>query len=76
MSPEIPPHRRGEAPAEPCGIAECPETSARSVARSAAHQAFPAVADEAGRVNLCRTHYKVYKKSTRVDRALARLGRY
>lgn len=70
----ISPHRHGEVPRDPCGIPGCTEISVRSLARVEVRRAFASVSGERGRVALCRAHYKEYKKATRSERELERLG--
>ncbi|HEV2449591.1 MAG TPA: hypothetical protein VGU43_04165 [Thermoplasmata archaeon] len=64
-----------EAP-ERCGIPECTEPAARSLARVELRKAFPDLEEGSGRLAICRVHYKTYKKSTKGDRSLERIGRY
>lgn len=76
MTPDDPPSRSSGGDKERCGIADCPEPAARSIARLELRRAFPDLEEGSGRVPVCRVHYKAYKKATKSDRSLERLGRY
>ncbi|MCI4346507.1 MAG: hypothetical protein L3K07_07135 [Thermoplasmata archaeon] len=45
----------------------------RSLARSEVRKAFPDLPEEPRRANLCRPHYRQFKKATRDERTLGRL---
>jgi hypothetical protein len=68
------PRSSGEDEGEHCGIAGCEEPAARSIARSELRKAYPELEEGSGRLPVCRAHYKTYKKATKSDRALERLG--
>jgi len=68
------PNEAGEA-AERCIVAGCPEEVARHLSLAEARRAFPDLAEKGRHAPLCRTHYRVWKKATRDDRRLDRLGR-
>ncbi|MGI0054065.1 MAG: hypothetical protein ACRECR_07425 [Thermoplasmata archaeon] len=74
MSAAISPKRRGGAAPEPCGIAGCGSESMRSLARTEVRRAYPDVTGDRGRIELCRAHYKEFKKATRTARELDRLA--
>ncbi len=74
MSGSISPRRRGAVPTDRCEIDGCEEEAIRSLARSEVRKAFPNLSEEGRRAALCRTHYKQYKKATRGERELDRLG--
>ena len=74
MSGAISPRRRGAESEAACDIAGCPEGAVRSLARSEVRKAFPDLPEEGRRAALCRAHYKQYKKATRDERTLDRLG--
>lgn len=67
--------RRGKEPEE-CDISGCREESARSIPVGKLTGALPdvSIGKERGRVRVCKTHYKKYKKATKEDRELERLG--
>jgi len=69
------PRRSGGDEEERCEIPECTETAVRSVSRGELRKAFPVLEEGPGRLGVCRTHYKTYKKATKTDRVLERLGR-
>jgi hypothetical protein len=58
----------------PCAIPGCASPAARSLARVEVRKAFPQLSEEGRRASLCRDHYKQYKKSTKVERKLNRIG--
>ncbi len=51
----------------------CGAVSERSLALAEARKVFPAL-PEGRRAHLCRAHYKEWKKGTKKDRELRRLG--
>ena len=69
-----PRHAPAEEEAARCAIDGCSAPAVRSLARSEVRKAFPMLAEAGRRAPLCREHYKEYKKSTRKERELARLG--
>ncbi|MBI4417009.1 MAG: hypothetical protein HY557_08500 [Euryarchaeota archaeon] len=69
-------HRRPEEP-ERCSVSGCKDEAERSVSSKRYQAALPGVAlnGEVGRrVALCRRHYKEFRKKTKEDRELERLG--
>lgn len=74
MSGSISPRRRGSAPVDRCEIEGCGEEAVRSIARSELKKAFPNLSGDRGRMGVCRAHYKQYKKATKGERELDRLG--
>ncbi len=70
MSPDPAPPGEGVS----CDIPGCSEASHRSLATAEARKAFPTLG-ETRRTHLCKAHYKEWKKSTRKERELERLGR-
>ena len=64
-----------ESSGERCGVEGCPNPAARSVAGKRAQAALRTLklADER-RVHLCRDHYKQFRKATKEERELERLG--
>jgi len=58
-----------------CEIIGCREPAERSISTKSVQGAGLSVADDADRrVHLCKKHYKEYKKKTKKDRELERLG--
>lgn len=57
-----------------CGVPDCTEDAVRSLALAEAKKAFSSLPDGERRVHLCREHYRAWKKSTKKDRELQRLG--
>lgn len=69
-------HRQPEAP-EQCSVSGCKEEAERSVSSKKYQGALPNVAlngEVARRVHLCRKHYREYRKKTKEERELDRLG--
>ena len=66
--------RPAEAPTARCAIDGCSAEAVRSLARVEVRKAFPLLAEAGRRAALCRELYKEYKKATRKDRELERLG--
>lgn len=63
--------------AERCDVSGCKEMAARSVSTKRYQTALPGVTfnGEVGRrVGVCRTHYKDFRKATKEERELDRLG--
>ena len=70
------PRRSAEPEADaPCVVPGCGLPSVRHLARVEAAKAFPNLPEQGRRAPLCREHYREWKKATREDRALERLGR-
>jgi hypothetical protein len=61
---------------EACGVAGCTNKAVRSVAEGKLKEALPGVSFHADfrRVRLCRGHYRQFRKQTKKDRELDRLG--
>lgn len=76
MTPDGTAPSTAEAKGERCGLPECTEPAARSLARLELRKAFPDLPEGSGRLPVCRAHYKAYKKATKSDRTLERIGRY
>ncbi len=77
MSPEgdgAPRARREEAP-ETCLVPGCGEEALRHLALAEARRAFSSLPEKGRRAPLCRAHYKAWKKATKAERELSRLGR-
>jgi len=59
-----------------CGVVGCGQPAARSLATEKVKAALPDVnlMKEPRRTHLCRTHYKAFRKKTKQERELDRLG--
>lgn len=56
-----------------CSVSNCGAESVRSIAVQEARKAFPSLGEER-RAHLCREHYRAWKKATKKDRELRRIG--
>jgi hypothetical protein len=70
--PRSNPHASSAEP--PCSVPGCGAESVRSLAVAEARKAFASIPD-GRRAHLCREHYRGWKKATKKDRELQRLGR-
>jgi hypothetical protein len=61
--------------AEACALPECHEPVVRHLALAEARRAFEQLPEKGRSAPLCREHYKQWKKATKKDRTLERLGR-
>ena len=68
------PRPRTEAPPEPCMIPGCGAESVRHLTLAEARKGFPELPEKGRRAPLCRAHYKAWKKATKEQRSLDRLG--
>lgn len=61
---------------EPCGVSGCANQAVRSVAEGKLKEALPGLSVKADfrRVHLCRDHYRQFRKKTKQERELDRLG--
>lgn len=66
--------RAAAAPAR-CSVPACEGEAVRSIALAEAKKAFESLPDKDRRAHLCREHYRAWKKATKKDRELQRLGR-
>lgn len=57
-----------------CDVSGCSEPSVRTVSGEKARDAGLSVSRSLRKVHLCKKHYKEYKKATKKDRELERLG--
>ena len=64
-----------EETGETCDVAGCSEPAHRAVSAKNVAKAGLNVKKERGKARLCKEHYKEYKKATKKDRELERLGR-
>ncbi|MDE1822217.1 MAG: hypothetical protein KGJ23_12235 [Euryarchaeota archaeon] len=71
-APRRSPHAPAAAPK--CSVPECSAESVRSIALAEAKKAFEKLPDGERRAHLCREHYRAWKKATKKDRDLQRLG--
>lgn len=60
---------------ETCDVIGCREPAHRAISAKNVAKAGLKVKKERGKVHLCKEHYKEYKKATKKDRELDRLGR-
>ncbi len=60
-----------------CSVHDCEEPRKRSVSAKKVTKALPDLkfTAEGGRAHLCKTHNKEFKKATKKERELNRLGR-
>ena len=63
------------APAERCLVAGCAGSVVRHLSLAEARRGLPDLPEEGRRAPLCREHYRQWKKATRDERRLDRLGR-
>lgn len=57
-----------------CEVKGCSSEAARSVSAKKVAKSDLSVEAERGNIHLCKDHYKQFKKSTKEDRKLERLG--
>lgn len=57
-----------------CEVESCSEEAVRAVSADKARKAGLSVSKSRGKVHLCKKHYKEFKKATKKDRELERLG--
>lgn len=57
-----------------CEVSGCNEPAVRSVSIKKAKASGLSLEGDRGNVHLCKEHYKEFKRSTREDRKLQRLG--
>lgn len=63
------------AAAEACALPGCGQEVLRHLALVEARRAFEQLPEKGRSAGLCREHYKQWKKATKKDRTLERLGR-
>jgi len=69
--------RRSKSKAgDTCSVDKCDEPSKRSLPQKKVRKGLPELkfTATAGRAHLCRKHYKEYKKATKSERTMDRLG--
>jgi len=59
---------------EKCQISGCKNDAVRSVSASKLSRVFPEVDKSKGSLRICKEHYKKFKKETKEERELDRLG--
>ncbi|MBN1389093.1 MAG: hypothetical protein JXA22_00455 [Candidatus Thermoplasmatota archaeon] len=57
-----------------CDVSGCKEQAVRSVSIKKAKASGLSLEGDRGNVHLCREHYREFKKSTKEDRKLQRMG--
>ena len=57
-----------------CEVSGCSDEAVRSVSAEKARKVGLSVSKSRGKVHLCKRHYKDFKKATKKDRELERLG--
>jgi len=65
---------RKEGAKKVCGVKGCSDESVRTISAKKVSDSGLKVERSSGKVHLCKEHYKDYKKRTRKDRELERLG--
>ncbi|GEM_PF-870724 len=64
-----------EKSGDTCDVIGCSEPTYRSISAKNVAKAGLKVKKERGKAHLCHEHYKQYKKATKKERELERLGR-
>ena len=70
-------HKPRDGPADRCGVIECKEKGYKSLSTKKVKSALPDLklrTERGKRIHLCKAHYKDYKKKTKKERELERLG--
>ena len=57
-----------------CSVRGCSDTSVKTVAAQKARDAGLSIPSDLRKAHLCKKHYKIYKKATKKDRELERMG--
>jgi thymidine kinase len=58
-----------------CAVPDCGQPAARHLSVPEARRAFEQLPEKGRSAPLCKAHYKEWKKATKKDRTLERLGR-
>lgn len=66
--------QRKEAVDKLCDVKDCNEQAVRSVSAKKVVKSGLTIPSERGNTHLCKEHYKEFKKSTKEDRKLQRIG--
>ena len=64
----------GKKKAKPCDVSGCSAESVKTVSSSKAKDAGLSFPSNLRKVHLCKEHYKQFKKATKKDRELERMG--
>ena len=70
-------HKPREGGAEKCGVTDCNEQGHKSLSTKKVKSALPNLSLREGsvkRIHLCKKHYKEFKKKTKKEREMDRLG--
>lgn len=61
---------------EVCGVSGCGQKAARSLSTKKVKDALPtlSLSSDARRTHLCKDHYRQFRKATKEERELERLG--
>ncbi|MEM3444582.1 MAG: hypothetical protein QXJ27_07165 [Thermoplasmata archaeon] len=57
-----------------CEIEGCKNVAERSVSAAKLSRVYPGIGSKRGSVRICKEHYKKFKKETKEERKLERLG--
>jgi len=57
-----------------CDVEGCNQTAVKTVARKKAEKIFSLKGGRSTKVHLCKEHYKEFKKKTKKERELERIG--
>jgi hypothetical protein len=66
--------QRKQTVEERCGVAGCNSTAVRSISAKKVEGSGLSIERKTGNVHLCKEHYREFKKATKKDRELDRLG--
>jgi hypothetical protein len=66
--------QRKEAVDKKCDVAGCEADAIRSVSAKKVSKSGLSIPSERGNTHLCKEHYREFKKSTKEDRKLQRIG--
>jgi hypothetical protein len=66
--------QRKEAIEKECEVTGCTQSAIRSVSSKKVSKSGLKIPSERGNVHLCKDHYREFKKSTKEDRKLQRIG--
>ena len=66
--------QRKESVDKTCDVSGCKEPAVRSMSAKKIKNSGLSISSDRGNAHLCKEHYKDYKRSTKEDRKLQRLG--
>ncbi len=72
--PEPVENRPGKKKVKTCDVSGCSGESVKTVSGQKARDAGLSVPSDVRKAHLCKKHYKEYKKATKKDRELERMG--